>query len=67
MASPAPTVSQPQIGLLNNSHLHNINGGTFHNVAGDSHIYNSFVNPSTNRVSPHGITLMNSQPSNVHR
>lgn len=41
-------VTQPQIGLLNNSHLRNINGGTFNNVAGDSHINNSFVNSSTN-------------------
>ena len=60
-------VSQPQIGLLNNSHLHNINGGIFNNVAGDSPIYNSFqiVNSSANRVSPHRITLILSQLCNV--
>ena len=51
MASIAPIPPQPQIGLLNNSHLRNINGGTFNNVAGDSHINNSFVSSSLNRVS----------------
>ena len=60
MASTAPIVSQPQIGLLNNSHLHDINGGTFNNVAGD--YYYSLVNSFTERVSSYGITLMNSQP-----
>ncbi|KIK04159.1 hypothetical protein K443DRAFT_431207 [Laccaria amethystina LaAM-08-1] len=50
MASTTPMTSEPQIGLFNNSHLHNINSGTFNNAAGDSHIYNSFVNSSTNQL-----------------
>ena len=65
MASTTPIVSQPQIGLLNNSHLRDINGGTYNNVAGDSHIYNSFVNSFTNRVSSRRITPILSQPFNV--
>ena len=57
MTSTTPLVSQPQLGLLNNSYLHNITGGSFNNVAGDSHNYNSFASSTTNCVSPHGIIL----------
>ena len=58
-------VSHPQIGLLNNSYLHNINSGTFYNVTGDSHIYNLLVSSSTHCMPPHCITLILSQPCNV--